>query len=62
MKTKSSNRDHVRAEQGRGPCLACGAPPSSSGDCPARHSSRAGRPERRGLDINTAAGRPDSWG
>jgi hypothetical protein len=58
----TNNRGHVRAEQGRGACLACGAPPSSAGDCPARTSSRSGRPERRTLDINTAAGRPDSWG
>ena len=60
--TKTNNRGHVRAEQGRGACLACGAPPSSSGDCPARTSSRFRSPERRTLDINHAAGRPDSWG
>jgi hypothetical protein len=58
---------HIRAEQGRGACLVCGSPPDSSTECSGRYRPPSpGGPRDQcdgyGMDINTAAGRPDAWG
>ena len=62
----TGQRQHIRAEGGRGPCVACGAGRGAQGDCVARwvrervggpreaHRGRAGR-----LEFNEGAGRPD---
>jgi hypothetical protein len=62
----TGQRQHIRAEGGRGPCVACGAARGAQGDCVARWvRERVGGPREatRGyagrLEFNLSAGRPD---
>jgi len=64
--TMTGQRDHIRAEGGRGPCVACGAARGARGDCVARWvRERVGGPREavRGyagrLEVSEGAGRPD---
>ena len=62
----TGQRQHIRAEGGMGPCVACGAGRGAQGDCAARWvRERVGGPREavrgRGvrLEVNEGAGRPD---
>lgn len=62
----TGQRQHIRAEGGRGPCVACGAGRGARGDCVARWvPERVGGPREavRGyagrLEVSEGAGRPD---
>ena len=64
--TMTGQRQHIRAEGGMGPCVACGAGRGAQGDCAARWvRERVGGPREavrgRGvrLEVNEGAGRPD---
>jgi len=64
--TMTGQRDHIRAEGGRGPCVACGAGRGARGDCVARWvRERIGGPREaaRGyagrLEVSEGAVRPD---
>ena len=64
--TMTGQRQHIRAEGGRGPCVACGAARGARGDCVARWvRERVGGPREavRGyagpLEVSEGAGRPD---
>ena len=64
--TMTGQRQHIRAEGGRGPCVACGAARGAQGDCVARWvRERIGGPREavRGyagrLEVSEGAVRPD---